>query len=350
MARTRPAAPSVSVDPYRLIRSLLFTLEPEQSHEAAIAALACYGALRGTPTPLPGRTRRLFGIEFPNAVGLAAGLDKDARAVAGLARLGFGHVEVGTVTPLPQPGNPRPRLFRLPRQRALINRMGFNSGGVAALAQRLATLRASGKLRRTVLGVNLGKNRDTPLERAAADYVTGMTAVYTFADYLTLNLSSPNTPGLRTLQSGDALRPLLGDIREARARLAERHRRHVPVLLKIAPDLVEADLEIIAAAVQGSGIDGLIATNTTITRPGLDDEPVAREQGGLSGAPLRPLAIATVTRLRALVGPAVPIIGVGGVLSGADGAALLAAGADLLQIYTGFIYRGPALIRETAGL
>jgi dihydroorotate dehydrogenase len=350
MAASDPAASSVSVDPYSLIRSLLFALEPEQSHDVAISALACYGALPGAPVPLAGRPRRLFGLDFPNAVGLAAGLDKDARAVAGLARLGFGHVEVGTVTPQPQPGNPRPRLFRLPRQQALINRMGFNSGGVAALARRLAALRASSTLRGTVLGVNVGKNRDTPLERAATDYVSGMTAVYEFADYLTLNLSSPNTPGLRTLQSGDALGPLLGEVREARAQLTERHRRYVPVLLKIAPDLVLADLEIIAAAVREAGIEGLIATNTTITRPGLDAEPAAREQGGLSGAPLRPLAAATVTRLRSLVGPAVPIVGVGGVLSGADGAAMLAAGADLLQIYTGFIYRGPALIRETARL
>jgi dihydroorotate dehydrogenase len=350
MAGPDPAAPSVSLDPYAFIRSLLFALEPEQSHEVAIAALACYGALPGAPVPLPGRPRRLFGLEFPNVVGLAAGLDKDARAVAGLARLGFGHLEVGTVTPQPQPGNPRPRLFRLPKQRALINRMGFNSGGVAALARRLAALRASSRLGGTVLGVNVGKNRDTALARAAADYVAGITAVYEFADYLTLNLSSPNTPGLRTLQSGDALRPLLHEVREARARLSERHGRQVPVLLKIAPDLVEADLEIVAAALRESGIDGLIATNTTIARPGLDAEPIAQEQGGLSGAPLRPLAAATVTRLRALVGPAVPIIGAGGILSGADGAAMLAAGADLLQIYTGFIYRGPALIREIARL
>jgi len=335
---------------YDLLRSLLFTLDAERSHDVALAALRGYGRLPGQPRPLPGRPRQLCGLTFPNAVGLAAGLDKEARAIAGLARLGFGHIEVGTVTPQPQPGNPRPRLFRLPAARALINRMGFNSGGVAALAQRLDQLRAADCLRGTVVGVNVGKNKDTPLERAAADYVAGMTAVYGAADYLTLNLSSPNTPGLRTLQSAAALGPLLAEVREAGARLAARHGRRVPVLLKIAPDLVREDLEIIAVAVRAEGIDGLIATNTTITRPGLEGEPLAAEAGGLSGAPLKPLARATVATMRELVGPALPVIGVGGLQSAADGSAMLAAGADLLQIYTGFIYRGPALIRELAPL
>lgn len=335
---------------YALIRSLLFAVDAERSHDLALAALRAYGLLPGRPGPLPGRARQLFGLEFPNAVGLAAGLDKEARAVLGLARLGFGHVEVGTVTPLPQPGNPRPRLFRLPRERAIINRMGFNSGGVTALAARLAGLRSGGRLGSTILGVNVGKNKDTPLDRAAADYVACMTAVYAAADYLTLNLSSPNTPGLRTLQSRDALRPLLAEIREAQARLTERHRRRVPVLLKIAPDLLQEDLEIIAEAALEQGVDGLIATNTTITRPGLEREPLAAQAGGLSGAPLSPLALATVRNLRALVGPEFPLIGVGGVQSRADGSAMLEAGADVLQIYTGFIYRGPALVRDLAGL
>lgn len=335
---------------YSLIRSLLFALDAECSHEVSIAALRGYGALPVRPRPLPGRPRQLFGLTFRNAVGLAAGLDKEARAVLGLARLGFGHVEVGTVTPLPQPGNPKPRLFRLPAQRAIINRMGFNSGGVAALARRLAVLRDGDRLQGTIVGVNVGKNRDTPLERAAADYVACMTAVYGAADYLTLNLSSPNTPGLRTLQSAEALGPLLAEIREASARLAQRHGQRVPVLLKIAPDLLQEDLEIIAGAVREQGVDGLIATNTTITRPGLEGVRLAAEAGGLSGTPLRPLALATVGALRALVGPNTPVVGVGGILSAADGEAMLAAGADLLQIYTGFIYRGPALVRELAGL
>ena len=335
---------------YPLLRSALFMLDAERSHEVAIAALAAYGAFPGAPGPLPGRQRQFFGLTFRNAVGLAAGLDKEARAVLGLARLGFGHVEVGTVTPQPQPGNPRPRLFRLPGQRAIINRMGFNSGGVAAMARRLATLRDGGRLDGTILGVNVGKNKDTPLEAAAGDYVAGMTAVYGAADYLTLNLSSPNTPGLRTLQSGDALGPLLDTIQEAGAQLAQRHGRRIPVLLKIAPDLLREDLEIIALAVGRHGVDGVIATNTTITRPGLEREPLAAEQGGLSGAPLAPLALATVRTLRTLLGARVPVIGVGGIQSRDAGAAMLAAGADLLQIYTGFIYRGPALVRELASL
>jgi dihydroorotate dehydrogenase len=341
---------AVMPDPYSLIRSLLFALDAERSHDVALAALRGYGVLPGSPQPLPGRSRQLFGLTFRNAVGLAAGLDKEAHAVLGLARLGFGHVEVGTVTPLPQPGNPKPRLFRLPSARAIINRMGFNSGGVTALAARLTALREGGRLGSTILGVNVGKNKDTPLERAAADYVACMTAVYGAADYLTLNLSSPNTPGLRTLQSADALGPLLGEIREAGARLAERHGRRVPVLLKIAPDLLAEDLEIIAAAALEHAIDGLIATNTTIARPGLGDEPLARQAGGLSGAPLRPMALSTVAALRSLLDPRIPIVGVGGIQSRADGAAMLAAGADLLQIYTGFIYRGPALVRELADL
>jgi dihydroorotate dehydrogenase len=335
---------------YALIRSLLFALDAEQSHDVALAALSLYGRLPGRPRPIAGTPRTLLGLRFANPVGLAAGLDKDARALTGLARLGFGHIEVGTVTPLPQSGNPKPRLFRLPAARALINRMGFNSGGVTAMAGRLLALRDANRLGGTLLGVNVGKNKDTPLDRAADDYICAMTAVYASADYLTLNLSSPNTPGLRTLQSADALGPLLAAVREAQARLAERHGRRVPVLLKIAPDLLGEDLEIIADAVLREGADGIIATNTTITRPGLDGEPLAQQAGGLSGAPLRPLSLATVTRLRSLVGPTVPVIGVGGIQTAADGAAMLAAGADLLQIYTGFIYRGPALVRELARL
>lgn len=335
---------------YAAARSLLFALDAETSHHIALAGLAAAGCLPGAIEPLPGRPRHLLGLEFRNPVGLAAGLDKDARAVEGLARLGFGFIEVGTVTPRPQPGNPRPRLFRLPESRALINRLGFNNLGAGAMAGRLEALRRRGRLGATVLGVNVGKNKDTPLDAAAEDYAAAMTAVYPFADYLTMNLSSPNTPGLRTLQSADALAGLLGRVQEAGASLAQRHGRRVPVLLKIAPDLAAEDVEIIAAAVTRFGVDGLIATNTTITRPGLEDEPAAAEAGGLSGAPLHPLALQTVARLRRALDPAVPIIGVGGILDAAGGQALLDQGADLLQIYTGFIYRGPALIRELARL
>jgi dihydroorotate dehydrogenase len=335
---------------YELLRRALFALPAEASHEVALAALRVYGALPGSVAPLPGRARDVFGLRFRNPVGLAAGLDKDARAVEGLARLGFGFVEVGTVTPRPQPGNPRPRLFRLPQQQALINRMGFNSAGVEAMVRRLGGLRERGRLDGTLLGVNVGKNRDTPLDEATRDYARCMEATFAYADYLTLNLSSPNTPGLRNLQSAEPLRELLGEIRETRERLTARYRRRVPVLLKIAPDLASADLVILAESVAGFGIDGLIATNTTVSRPGIEGVRHASEAGGLSGAPLRPLALETVRRLRALLPDTVPVVGAGGVLSADDGRELLAAGAALLQIYTGFIYRGPSLLRELSRL
>jgi dihydroorotate dehydrogenase len=331
---------------YRHIRSVLFLLEAEASHHAALLALRALGALPGTIRPLSGGRRTVMGLQFANPVGLAAGLDKDAVAVEGLARLGFGFIEVGTVTPRPQPGNPRPRLFRIPSQQALINRMGFNNAGALEMAQRLAALRARGRLEQTRLGVNIGKNRDTPLERASDDYRLAMQAVYEFADYLTLNLSSPNTPGLRTLQSGAALHEVLDAVSEERQTLAQRHGLRVPLVLKVAPDLVGADLELIAAAVRTYGIDGLIATNTTIERPDVAGCPHGQEAGGLSGAPLAPLALRTVARLKAFTGGDVPIIGVGGITSAEAGRALLNEGASLLQIYTGFIYRGPVLVRE----
>jgi dihydroorotate dehydrogenase len=335
---------------YALVRPLLFALDAESSHDLAIAALSGFGRLPGRIVPRRGRPRRLLGLDFANVVGLAAGLDKDARAVEGLARLGFGFVEVGTVTPRSQPGNPKPRLFRLTQARAVINRMGFNNAGADAMARRLDAVRSRGRLGATVLGVNVGKNKDTPLGSAADDYVAGMEAVYRYADYLTLNLSSPNTPGLRTLQSEAALAPLLGRIKETQQRLAGRHGRTVPVLLKIAPDLAAEDVDTVAAAVTRFGIDGVIATNTTLARSGVAHLPLASEAGGLSGVPLQPLALATVTRLRERLDRTVPVIGVGGIVDAASGRAMLAAGADLLQVYTGFLYRGPALIRELAAL
>lgn len=286
-----------------------------------------------------------MGLTFPNRVGLAAGLDKDARAAEGLAALGFGHVEVGTVTPLPQPGNPQPRLFRIPPAGAMVNRMGFNSEGLSAMVRRLEGIRSRNRLRDTLLGVNLGKNKDTPVQEAHRDYVRGLEAVYPYADYVTLNLSSPNTPGLRTLQSPEALRELLTAVLDARERVGRG--RTKPVVVKIAPDLVAEDLDAIAAVVSTLRIDGIIATNTTITRPGVD-ERWQQEAGGLSGTPLLPLSLATVRGIRERLGPSVPIIGVGGISSADDARAMFAAGADLVQVYTGFIYRGPILVHELA--
>ncbi len=335
---------------YPLLRTLLFALEAETSHHVAIAGLGAYGHLPGRVAPLPGRPRRLMGLTFANPVGLAAGLDKDGRAVEGLARLGFGFVEVGTVTPRPQPGNPSPRLFRLPEARALINRMGFNNEGVDAMVRRLEAVRRRGRLRGTILGVNVGKNKDTPLEDAAADYQRCMEAVFPYADYLTLNLSSPNTPGLRTLQSEDSLAPLLERVKETQQRLAQRHGRRVPILLKIAPDLAPDEVTVVARSLLRFEVEGVIATNTTVARPGVERLARAGEAGGLSGAPLHPLALRTVAQLREALAGRLPIIGVGGIVDAAGGEAMLAQGADLLQIYTGFIYRGPALVRELARL
>jgi len=335
---------------FTLLRPLLFSLDPELSHDLSIAALGCYGRSPGRIRPAqgPGRAGRpieLMGLKFVNRVGLAAGLDKDARALEGLARLGFGFIEVGTVTPRPQPGNPKPRLFRLPAQEAIINRMGFNNDGVAAMARRLADVRHRNRLRGTLVGVNVGKNKDTPLESAADDYTECMRAVYAYADYLTLNLSSPNTPGLRALQSGEELTRLLRAVSACRDRLTSEQQRRVPLLIKVAPDLHSDDVTAVAQAVIAHGIDGVIATNTTISRSGVEASPHAAEAGGLSGAPLHPLARAKVREFRQALGADVPLIGVGGITDVDSGEAMFAAGADLVQIYSGFIYRGPDLIR-----
>ena len=291
-----------------------------------------------------------MGIEFANCVGLAAGLDKDAQAVAGLAKLGFGHIEVGTVTPRAQPGNPPPRLFRLADAEALINRMGFNNGGMAAMARRLADLRGGGGLGAVRIGVNIGKNRDTALEEAHRDYLACMDTLYEHADYLTVNLSSPNTPGLRTLQSAQSLRALLGALKERQTRLAARHARHVPLAIKIAPDLTPPALDAVAEELLAFEVDGVVATNTTVSRPIARGLRHGEEAGGLSGAPLRSLARQSVARLAKRLDGRIPIIGVGGILSAADARAMQCAGASLVQIYTGLIYRGPALVRSIAAL
>lgn len=335
---------------YALSRQLLFLLEPETSHRLALDALALWGELPGGGACPAGRRRRVMGIEFANGVGLAAGLDKDARALAGLARLGFGHIEVGTVTPRPQPGNPPPRLFRLPMAQALINRLGFNSAGMAAMAGRLSRLRDQGRLETIRVGVNIGKNRDTDLEDAHRDYLACMDTLYAHADYLTVNLSSPNTPGLRALQGVERLHKLLGRLKERQAALAAQHGRYVPVAVKLGPDMDPAGLEAVVGELLAHEVDGVIATNTTVSRPVVRSMRHGRQAGGLSGAPLQALARGTVARLNEFLDGRIPIIGVGGIMTAADADAMFNAGASLVQVYTGLIYRGPRLVRAIASL
>lgn len=327
---------------YALARRALFALPPEMAHAATLRGLDAWSTLTPRPAPIaPGAPRQVFGLEFPNPVGLAAGLDKNADHVDALGALGFGFIEVGTVTPRPQPGNPRPRLFRLAEREALINRMGFNNKGVDHAVARLQRRRYRG-----VVGVNIGKNRDTPLEQAIDDYRHGLERVHPIADYVTINISSPNTPGLRDLQSGPALDRLLGELTACRARLEGPGTRHVPLLVKIAPDLEHGDLAAIAAAIRANGIDGVIATNTSADRAAVADCRHGDETGGLSGAPLTAPATAILRALTEHLGGAVPVIGAGGIMRGADAIDRREAGADLVQFYTGLIYRGPALVRE----
>jgi len=330
---------------YPLARSLLFRLDPEQAHRVVTGALDVAAGLRlaGLASRRVADPVTVMGLHFPNAVGLAAGLDKDGDHLRGLAALGFGFLELGTVTPRPQPGNPRPRMFRLPAERALINRMGFNNRGVHHLLRRLADWRPP-----VPVGINIGKNRDTPLEDAVEDYRHCLQQVYAAADYVVVNLSSPNTPGLRDLQEGRRLEALLATLKVDQARLDAEHGRYVPLVVKIAPDLDDAPLRALVRTLCQHGVDGITATNTTVAREGVADSPMAEEAGGLSGAPLLARSTAVLRQVREEAGPRLPLIGVGGVLEGDDAAAKVAAGADLVQLYTGLIYRGPALIAEAA--
>jgi dihydroorotate dehydrogenase len=340
----------MSLLPYGFARSFLFGLDAERAHDLTIEALA---RLQATPARLLWMTARVddpvtvAGLRFPNRIGLAAGLDKNGRCIDALGALGFGFVEVGTVTPKAQPGNPKPRLFRLPEAQALINRLGFNNEGLDAFVanvSRSRRFRAGGG----ILGLNIGKNASTPIERALDDYLLGLNGVYPHADYVTVNISSPNTQNLRTLQSDNALDTLLAALQAQRLRLREQHGRAVPIFVKIAPDLDQAQVKLIAAALQRHRIDGVIATNTTVSRTAVKGLAHADEAGGLSGAPVREASNRVIGWLRAALGPGYPIIGVGGVLSGADAKAKVDAGADLVQLYTGLIYRGPELVRECA--
>ena len=327
---------------FSLARPLLFALDPERAHAAACAGIEL---LRWLPAPpVPACPRTVMGIDFPNPVGLAAGFDKNGDHIEALGALGFGFIEIGTVTPLAQAGNPPPRLFRVPAAGAIINRMGFNNAGVEHLAARAGDARQHGF--RGVLGINIGKNRETPLDRAVDDYLVCLRAVHAHASYVAINVSSPNTRDLRALQEHAALDELLSALTRERDALAAVCGRRVPLAVKIAPDLDVAQIQTIATLLERHAIDAVIATNTTISREGVAGEPHADESGGLSGPPLAALALDVVRTLSAALGQRIPIIGVGGITHAAAAHAMLAAGASLLQIYTGFIYRGPALIRE----
>ena len=329
---------------YSAVRRALFSLDPETAHRVALAALTGFHAVGLTgwvASPPLSAPRRVMGIDFPNPVGLAAGFDKDAAYVDLMSALGFGFVEVGTVTPHPQPGNPPPRLFRIPEKEALINRLGFNNVGLDVLTQNVEKARFKG-----VLGINIGKNFDTPIGRANVDYLACLRRVYPQAAYVAVNISSPNTPNLRELQHAAEPERLLSALKEAQQELAGIHGKYVPIAIKIAPDLAPGQVEEIAALLVKHGMDGAIATNTTVSREGIEGSPVAKEAGGLSGAPLRTRSTAAVRALCAALEGRLPVIGVGGILSAQDALEKLDAGASLVQIYTGFIYRGPELVRE----
>ena len=336
--------------PYALTRPFLFGLDPEAAHDLTMGSIA---RLQNTPAqclwaqPRVDDPIEIAGLTFPNRIGLAAGLDKNGQCIDGLGAMGFGFIEVGTVTPKAQPGNAKPRMFRLPARQALINRLGFNNDGLAAFVanvQRAHSFRRAGG----IVGLNIGKNAATPIESAVDDYLLGLDGEYPHADYITVNISSPNTKNLRALQGDEALGALLAPLQARREALARQTGRRVPMFVKIAPDLDEAQVGVIAATLQAHGIDGVIATNTTLARDAVQGQPHADEAGGLSGAPLLQASNRVITQLRAALGAGYPIIGVGGVMSGADARAKLDAGADLVQIYTGLIYQGPPLVSQAA--
>ncbi|MDP6968355.1 MAG: quinone-dependent dihydroorotate dehydrogenase [Gammaproteobacteria bacterium] len=329
---------------FSIARNILFQLSAETAHEVTLEALSAAARLRLVPAlvpSVPAAPVEVMGLHFANPVGLAAGLDKNGSCIDGLASLGFGSIEIGTVTPRPQPGNPKPRLFRIPEAKGIINRMGFNNDGVDALVANVKAARFQG-----ILGINIGKNFDTPVDNAVDDYLICMQKVYAYASYITVNISSPNTPGLRDLQYGESLRQLLARLKQEQALLTTEHGRYVPLAVKIAPDMDSEQLAGVAECVRQEQMDAIIATNTTLSREGVANLANGHETGGLSGAPLTDRATTVIAELYKLLGESVPIIGVGGITNGADAKAKLAAGAKLVQIYTGFIYAGPKLITE----
>lgn len=330
---------------YRILRKVMFTLPPETAHRVALTGLdiaAGTGFLKALLPPPADLPVEVMGLTFPNPVGLAAGLDKNADHLQGLGALGFGFIEVGTVTPRPQPGNSAPRLFRLPEHQAIINRMGFNNEGLDHLVARVAKRRYSG-----ILGINVGKNKMTPADEAESDYRKGIAAVYDFADYITVNVSSPNTPGLRDLQFGDSLKRLLDAIKREQHSQHRATGRYVPLAVKIAPDMNDDEIKFVAHALKDAGIDGVVATNTTITRDAVRGHRFGAEEGGLSGDPVREASLRVIRGLHTALGGQIPIIGVGGISDGASAVEKIRAGASLVQVYTGFIYRGPELINES---
>lgn len=329
---------------YKIVRPCLFALDPEVSHELSLkglAALEKLKLLKAFVPPVSGCPVEVMGITFPNPVGLAAGLDKNGDCIDALGTLGFGFIEIGTVTPVAQTGNAKPRLFRLVDQRGIINRMGFNNKGVAHLVAKARQRHYKG-----ILGINIGKNKATPDECALDDYCACLSAVYTCADYVTINISSPNTPGLRNLQFGEILQQLLAGIKTQQMQLTEQHRRYVPIAVKIAPDMTEQEICDLADTLLANRVDAVIATNTTVSRDGVETSPQTDEAGGLSGAPLKDKSTEVIRTLSRHLDGRLPIIGVGGILTGADAAEKIRAGASLVQLYSGFIYRGPTLIEE----
>lgn len=329
---------------YPLVRSLLFKLDPEKAHQLTLQGLSVAhrsGVDRLLGKPQNPNPFRVMGLNFPNRIGLAAGMDKNGDYVDGLASLGFGFIEIGTVTPRPQAGNSKPRLFRLPQSMAIINRMGFNNKGVDYLVGRVKHAKFTG-----VLGINIGKNWDTPINQSASDYLIGLKKVYRYADYVTINISSPNTKNLRQLQQRDEMKALLEQIKTEQQSLNDIHNKYVPLVVKIAPDLSGEELSKIAQQFLDFEIDGVIATNTTISRAGVEHIPGAHEPGGLSGAPLKNKATEAVSALYSVLKNKIPIIAAGGIMNGSDAREKIEAGAKLVQVYTGLVYRGPGLVRE----
>lgn len=328
---------------YPLLKPLLFKLDAETAHTWTVKSMimAHKLGLLGSLAPASPKPVQALGLTFPNVLGLAAGMDKSASAVDAWAALGFGFVEVGTLTPRPQPGNPKPRLFRLPQHKALINRMGFNNPGIHSAVERLRHRRT-----KAVVGVNIGKNFDTPNDKAADDYLACLKAAYAVADYVAVNISSPNTKGLRDLQNEESIRALLGSLQQEQAALEQAHGKHVPVLVKIAPDLEELHIDALAKVFNELGVEGIIATNTTISRAAVSGHPLAEQAGGLSGAPVTKRSTEVIQAFRQRVNAAIPIIGVGGIMNGADARDKLAAGARLVQVYSGLVYAGPRLIQD----